>query len=152
MTSNFYSILYYNSEIWHLSTLHSNVKQSLLSASTKALRVCSKFNDNYILFHELYTNTKRATPNQYMLYKLAICLYKLYNVEYNPIEFVLLNMNQILTGRQTHFNSIKSNHFKVGINSLSNRFNELNNKIPLAWLNLSLNSFKIKCKSLFLIN
>ena len=38
-----------------------------------------------------------------------------YNVEYNPIEFVLLNMNQILTGRQTHFNSIKSNHFKVGM-------------------------------------
>ena len=122
-----------------------------MSASAKALRVCSKFYDNYISFNELHKNFKRATPNQFMLYKLAICLFKLYSVEYN-IEFVLLNMKKIWTGRQTYFNSIKSNHFKVGINSLSNRLNELNNKIPLAWLNLSLNSFKIKCKPLFLIN
>ena len=35
-------------------------------------------------------------------------------VEFNPIEFVLLNFNQILTGRQLNFISIKSNSFKVG--------------------------------------
>ena len=152
VTSNFYSILYYNSEIWHLSTLHSNVKQILLSASAKALRVCSKSFDNYISFNALHKKFKRATPNEYMKYRLAISLFKLYNSDFNSIEFVLLNSNQILTGRQTHFNSLKSNQLRVGINSLSNRFNVLNNMIPLTWLNLSLGSFKIKCKQLFLVN
>ena len=39
VTSNFFSILYYNSEIWQLPTLKTILKQSLLSASAKALRV-----------------------------------------------------------------------------------------------------------------
>ena len=34
--------------------------------------------------------------------------------------------------------------------SLSNRLNLLNNKIPLDWLSLSLASFKVKCKTVFL--
>ena len=46
--------------------------------------------------------------------------------------------------------SLKNNNFKVGINGLSNRFYLLNNKIPLEWLNLSLNTFKVKCKKLLL--
>ena len=39
ITSNFYSILYYNSEIWHISTLKAPLKQKLLGASAMALRV-----------------------------------------------------------------------------------------------------------------
>ena len=62
-----------------------------------------------------------ATPKMLMQYKLALCLYKLYNVQFNPFEFTLLNFNQILTERQTNFISQKSNSFKVGINSLANR-------------------------------
>ena len=46
--------------------------------------------------------------------------------------------------------SIKSNIYKVGINSLANRLSVLNYKIPLSWLNMSMNTFKIKCKRLFL--
>ena len=38
MTSNFYSRLYYNSEIWLLNTLHGKCKQLLLSASARALK------------------------------------------------------------------------------------------------------------------
>ena len=30
-------------------------------------------------------------------------IWDLYNYDYNPIEFTLLNFNQILTGRQTNF-------------------------------------------------
>ena len=40
VTSNFYSVLYYNSEIWHLQSLKTNLKQRLLSASSKAIKTC----------------------------------------------------------------------------------------------------------------
>ena len=40
MTSNYYSILYYNSEIWHVPSLKTQIKQLILSASAKALKVC----------------------------------------------------------------------------------------------------------------
>ena len=40
VTSNFYSILFYNSEVWHLPSLKNTLKQSLLSASAKALKLC----------------------------------------------------------------------------------------------------------------
>ena len=33
LTANFYSVLYYNSEVWHLSTLKPELHQMLLSAS-----------------------------------------------------------------------------------------------------------------------
>ena len=42
LTSNFYSILYYNSEIWHLPTLKPELNQMLLSASAKALKITQK--------------------------------------------------------------------------------------------------------------
>ena len=102
--------------------------------------------------NSLHKICNRATPDQLMLYKLALALHKLYNVEFNPIEFIILNFNQILTGCQENFISLKSNSFKVGIIPLSNRLHLLNNKIPLSWLNLSLCSFKIKCKKLLLSN
>ena len=37
-TSNFYSVLFYNSENWYLPTLNPHSKQQLLSASTNALK------------------------------------------------------------------------------------------------------------------
>ena len=43
ITANFYSILYYNSEIWHLQSLKSNLKQKLLSSFAKAIQVCTKY-------------------------------------------------------------------------------------------------------------
>ena len=54
----------------------------------------------------------------------------------NSFELILLNFNQILTGRQPYFISLKSNSLKVRINSLANRLPAINNKFPLNWLNL----------------
>ena len=150
ITSNFYSILYYNSEIWHLPTLKASLKQKILSASAKALRVCSKVTDYYQSFASVHSVCKRATPEMLMKYKLALCLYKLYNENLNSIEFTLLNVNQILTGRQTHFKIQKSNKYRVGLNALTNRLYYINDDIPLDWLNNSLSTYKIKCKKLFL--
>ena len=40
ITMNVYSILYNNSEIWHLSGLKINLKQKVLSVSAKAIKTC----------------------------------------------------------------------------------------------------------------
>ena len=84
--------------------------------------------------------------NLIMKYKLAICLFKLYNMNYNVVEFCLLDFNQVITSHQMNFITIKNNRTKVGIKSLSNRLHSINNLIPLEWLNLSIGSFKINCK------
>ena len=150
ITSNFYSILFYNSEIWHLPSLKPPLKQKLLSASANALKVCWKIVDNTVSYESLHSLSKRATPEQFMKYKLALSLHKLYNINYNTKEFIRLNHNQILTSRQTKFYTVKSNALKVGLNCLANRLGVLNGKIPLQWLNDSITTFKVKCKELLL--
>ena len=42
LTSNFFSVLYYNSEIWHLPKLAPYLKNLLLSISAKALKLCTQ--------------------------------------------------------------------------------------------------------------
>ena len=46
LTSNYFSILYYNSEVWHLPSLHVNLKQYLLAASSAALKLCENKAEN----------------------------------------------------------------------------------------------------------
>ena len=46
---------------------------------------------------------------------------------------------------------IKYDQLKVGMNAFSNRIWCLNGKIHLDWLNLSFDSFKLKCKQLLYI-
>ena len=107
--------------------------------------------ENYdVSFNDLHTACDRATPEMILLYKTGLSLFKLYNSDFNPLEFALLNFNQILTGPQTNFITLKRNARKVGINCLANRLIVINNKIPLNWLNLSLTTHKIKFKKLFL--
>ena len=78
-----------------------------------------------------------------MKYKLALCLFIFYNKEFNCIEFVNLNINQVFTGRQLKFKILKTINFKVGLNALANRLHCLNDNIPLTWLNMSINTFKV---------
>ena len=150
VTSNFYSIFYYNSEIWHLNSLKHNLKNKLLSASAKALKICIKYNANNISHLRLHEIHDRAPPEKYLLYKHALSLHKLYNSNVHSMEWVALNVNQINTSRQTNFISTKSHKKRVGLNALANRFFILNNKIPLAELSKSLNTFKIFCKIKFM--
>ena len=62
LTSNFYSILYYNSEVWHIPTLHSNLKRMLLGASASALRLIGQSRDIRISYDRLHRMNARATP------------------------------------------------------------------------------------------
>ena len=150
ITSNVLSILYYNSEIWHLPTLKTELKQKLISISARAIKTCMFHPDNMISYENVHKMNNRAMPNAIMLYKCAIQLFKLYNATEFTLNWTLLNFNQTLTSRQTKFITLKSNKKKVGINILANRLSSLNGKIPLLWLNCSLPSFKMHCKKLFL--
>ena len=150
ITSNYYSILYYNSEIWHLPSLKRNLKQILLSSSAKAIKICAKSDTSDISFVNIHNLYRRATPENYLLYKHALALYKLFWSDANSTEFLALNLNTILTSRQVNFITTKDNKRKVGLNALANRLNPLNNRIPLLVLNRSLDSYKIYCKKEFL--
>ena len=151
ITSNFYSVLYYNSEVWHLSTLHHSLKNQLLSHSAKAIKICTRSSDVWMLsFENLHEMAGRATPDQFQKYKLALQLYRTFNLQVPTQDWVNVNINFRNTSRQIHFHTHKSNRLKIGMNMLSNRFFYLNGKIELDWFNLSFNSFKVKCKKLFL--
>ena len=151
ITSNVYSILFYNSEVWHLQSLHHRMKQQLLSVSARAIKVCTRATDVHLIsFEDLHEMVGRATPEKLMIYKLSLQLYRTYNQHIPTQDWVKLNYNGIFTSRQSKFITRKENKLKVGLNSVSNRFFYLNGKIELDWLNLSYNSYKIKCKNLFL--
>ena len=150
ITSNFYSILFYNAEIWLLPKLNKILKSTLLSASANALKICTPYYDYTMSYDLLHTINERATPNKFMLYKHAIELHKLFNLQQPPLDWVALNFDQSTSRRQRFFNITPSGNYKIGNNILSNRLSVLNNKIELDWLNQSLQSFKITCKKNFL--
>ena len=150
VTSNYFSILFYNSEIWHSSNLKVNLHQNLLSASANALKMClhyPKLNVSNVNLHKI---TNRATPSMYNEYKCALQLFKLFNDNTPQIEWLHLNFNIVNTPRQHFFEIYQTNQLRIGKNALCNKLHQLNGKIPLAWLNLSFDSFKIKCKNKFL--
>ena len=150
ITANFYSILYYNSEIWHLPKINPILKNHLLAASATALKLCTPSYNESMSYTTLHSINNRATPSQMMLYKHSIILYKTLNEQQPPKEWIDLNFTQILSSRQNNFECFNNALFKVGNNILSNRFSTLNRKIPLTWLNLKPVPFKVQCKRQFL--
>jgi hypothetical protein len=150
LTSNFYSILYYNSEVWHIPNLKPHLKQLILSASATALKLSQRAPDMYESYVNVHKSCNRATPNQIVIYKHALLLHKLYNGIFPQAEWLDLNIHQTFTTRQTKFKITKSNNYLVGNNILATRLSILNEKIALEDLNLSLDSFKVKYKQIFL--
>ena len=61
ITSNFYTVLYYNSEIWHLPSLNPYLKGLLLSASSKALKICTPSYNLSMSYNDLHVINNRAT-------------------------------------------------------------------------------------------
>ena len=128
------------------------LKQKLLSASAKAIKVCAKFDTSEISFNRLHEMFERSNPENFLLYKHALALFKIYNSNTVTQEFAALNLVTVLTSRQVNFMAKRENNRRVGLNALSNRFYILNNRIPLVKLNLGIESFKIFCKGEFLSN
>ena len=147
LTSNFYSILYYNSEVWHIPKLKPALNQLILSASANALKLSQRNPDFFESFVDKHKNCNRATPKQMIIYKHAILAHKLYNQSGPRSDWIDLNFDQILTSRQKTFQITRTNKYKVGNNLLSSRLSVVNNMIELNDFNLSLASFKIKYKN-----
>ena len=97
VTANVLSVLYYNSEIWHLPSLNLELKKKLISISAKAVKTCMYYPDNFILFENIHRMNNRAMPDQIMTYKTAIQLHKIYNSDIRSLDSINLNLNQILT-------------------------------------------------------
>jgi hypothetical protein len=150
LTSNVYSVLYYNSEVWHLPSLNKSLRHKLLAFSANAIKMALHYPKTLISYHNLHKIANRATPDMFCTYKLCLLLYKLYNNEYPIEEWTYLNFEQILTSRQTHFKITNNHNLIVGKNAITNRLNFLNDKIPLTWLNKSFIQFKLECKTKFL--
>ena len=152
ITSNFYSILYYNSEIWHLPTLNIKLKRNIRTASANALKICTP-NYHYLMSYDhLHHVNNRAQPCQIIKYKLALMLFKIYRDKIPTREWLALNCEQSFTSRQKKCIITSTSIYKVGFNTPTRRLTVINNTIDLTWLNLSFDSFKVKCKNLFLLN
>ena len=65
-------------------------------------------------------------------------------------DWIQLNFQQQFNGRNVNIQFFNVSNYKVGKNLLVNRFQNLNNKINFNWFNDSYNTFKVKCKQLFL--
>ena len=133
-----------------MQNLKQSLKQKLLSSSARVLKACIKYNSRMILFERIHNLNNRAASEIFLMYKHALALYRLYNCNEPTLEWCALHYNQILTSRRTKFNSKRSNKLKVGLNALAKRFHILNNQIPISWLEGGYESFKVKCKELFL--
>ena len=115
-----------------------------------ALKLCESQHDNMISYEKLHDIHGRATPLKMMKHRLAIQLYKIYNSNQFSMDWIDLNFQHNFNGRNTKFLVSSNATFKIGANKLVNRLSILNNKIKMDWMNLGLDSFKIKCKALLL--
>ena len=150
LTSLFYSKLYYGSEIWHILGRSMAQNRKLKLASANAIRACDKSLTIYNSRTQIHREAKRALPDQMLNYKHAITMYKLFNNCQPETEFIQLNFQLNQNQRITNANFFKRQNYDSGKNILLNRFTHLNDKIKKSWLDLSLDTFKIKCKQLFL--
>ena len=150
VTSNFYSVLFYNCELWLSQGLKVRNKQQILSASANALRILNNRSDLRVSFAQLHSLEKRATPMNFAKYRLSIQLHKIYNGNNDDENWNDMNVQQNFNSRNEFFHINDVFNVKVGKNILCNRLTCLNGLIKLNWLNLSLTAFKLKAKSIFL--
>ena len=64
----------------------------------------------------------------------------------HPTSYIL----HIFTSQQSNFKILRHNRTRIGLNSLANRLHLISDMIPLELLNLSIGSFKVKCKKVLL--
>ena len=112
LDSHFYSVLYYNANIWLTPDLTNALKQNLLSISACALRSCM-YNNLELSFDRLHAINKKCTPNQIMLYQLSLSLYKTFNVPETGLNFETITVidQMILTSRQVNFQILKKKNW-----------------------------------------
>ena len=127
-------------------TLHKKLKY----ASANALKLCAPGATIYSTHTEIHNLAGRALPEKMCLYRHAVLMYKLFNNMICENEFVELNFQLYDNTRCPKITFTRNQKYDVGKNILLNRFCDLNNMIDKSWLELSLDTYKVKCKKLFL--
>ena len=152
LDSYFYSTLYYNAAIWLTPLISCSMKQSLLSISANALRSWVMLNCNEISFVNIHKICKKSTPDQIISYQSALHLHKFINSTYLncSTEHSRVLINIVCTRRQLKFEIIRNNVTKIGMNTMSNKFYQLNKQIGLDLLNLGFVHFKKTMKIQYL--
>ena len=89
----------------------------------------------------------RALPDKMCQYRHAILMYQLFRNVICENELSQMNFQLYENERCTKLKFIKNQKFEVGKNILLSRLYDL---IDKKWLELSLETYKIKCKALFL--
>ena len=149
LISNYYSILYYNSQIWLSPTLCHESKQQLMSASANALRSCINLPNPFISFEAIHKYFKQSTPAQIGLYGISLLLFTIFNEIKQSRDWLAFTDQIIMTGRQQKFDIIRANNYKIGLNVPVNKFYFIRNMIDLNLLNLPYHLFKRKRKIQF---
>ena len=67
-------------------------------------------------FEELHEMAGRATPTNLMYYKMSLQLHKTFNLGILRTYWINLNLNTVLTSRQKHHITKKTNNYRVGMN------------------------------------
>ena len=150
ITAIYFSKLYYGAEVWHHQGLTRIIKKKLKYASANALKLCAPGITQFSTHTEIHRLADRALPEQICRYRHAVLMYKLFNDIMCENEFIHLNFQLYDNDRNQKVTFIKNQKYDVGKNILLNRFCDLNNLIDKNWLNLSLETFKVKCKTMFL--
>ena len=99
---------------------------------------------------EIHSLAKRAMPENMCMYKHALMLHKLLRNSLCDDEMMYLNFQIADNRRSTKFKFIKNQKYDVGKNILLNRMHILNDKVEKNLIDLTLTSYKVKCKELFL--
>ena len=120
-----------------------------MSASALPLKLCFKFYHQTISFQ---TSPEQANPSPLMIYKHLFLLHKVYNDKTKSHEWHSLFFNQTFNNKTLNANFIDNSNFQNGKNLIQNRFPLLNNKITNQMLNSSYDSYKVKCKTMYINN
>ena len=150
ITEVFFSKLYYGAEVWHFSGLSRGIHKKLKFACANALKLCTPGVTAFSTHSEINKMAERAMPAKMSQYRHANILFKLFRNIICENEFVHLNFQLYENERYTTLKFIKNQNYDIGKNILLNRFCDLNDLIDKMWMNLSLETYKIKCKALFL--
>ena len=149
-TAYAYSKFYYGCQIWFLPSLHKSLRQKLLSLSTLVLRSAFFLHDWKISNADLHALVGRATPSQYCKYSHAIAMYNVFKHECPSNVWLSAQFNFIFHERKNQILFTSNSSKRVGLNSLSNRFNFVCHMLEFDWLSLSLDAMKVRCKRIFL--
>lgn len=147
LTAYYFSKLYYSAPVWLLPSLKATLKQKLLSASARALKLVCPEEENFVRRH---AKMNRATPEMWMRYCHAVNLKQIMDSQYPPLEWSSICTNIMNSERNDNLLFTSSNRLKVGINCFSNRLSMLSNKIPSSTIFMEYKTFKSTCKKIFL--